>query len=149
MYTPLFPYNLQLSDISMLPAEPLYWQLGGTVAKEDDAVASVPTEIRLFLDPDWLIGSSFQPQVQGTEWDSLSRDMSDSLQTLKHYIRHLHTITCSHTDTNIQICMLRRLIFFSPAVGKVDLLPVNESDGGEAGSENLMERERERCCPTG
>lgn len=42
------------------------------VAKADDAVASAPAKIRLFLDADWLISSRSQPQAKQTKWDSLS-----------------------------------------------------------------------------
>lgn len=38
----------------------------GTVAKDDDGVASASTKIRLFLDADWLIAFSFQPQAWQT-----------------------------------------------------------------------------------
>lgn len=67
VHTPLVVFSSsdsQLCDISMFACRATVLALQERmVAKDDDAVASASTKIRLFLTADWLISTSFQPQA--------------------------------------------------------------------------------------
>ncbi len=88
--------------------------------RENETVVNATTEIRLFLEADWLISSRFKPWVQETKWNSYPDICSTVYKHIKQsYLKHTH-----HTDTNIQTHMLWHVRFFFPAVERDDLLPV-------------------------